>query len=279
MLNEQYVIVSHDQLNLHTTRSLVQTPKANVIITHGLGEHSGRYSYVVEKLNRSNLNAYTYDLRGHGKSDGHSAYVNDYRDYLADLHVMIEHVKEENSKVPTFLLGHSMGGFIASLFGIETNDLVSGVVLTGASTQTPRQANPIMRRILQIAGKTAPRVSIKNDLGKIVSKDLDVVQNYLNDPLNKEKITMGLYDQFIIKGIDYVKNNIDQFNYPVLLLHGSDDKIVAPTASLIFHQYASSKDKTLKIYDGLYHEILNEPERDEVIDDITKWILDRCSTL
>ena len=79
ILEEQYVIVSHDQLNLHSTKSLVQTPKANVIITHGLGEHSGRYSYVVEKLNQSHLNAYTYDLRGHGKSGGHGAYVNDYR--------------------------------------------------------------------------------------------------------------------------------------------------------------------------------------------------------
>ena len=279
MLKEHYVIVSHDQLNLHSTKSLVQTPKANVIITHGLGEHSGRYSYVMEKLNQSDFNAYTYDLRGHGKSGGHSAYVNDYRDYLSDLLVMIEYVRDENSNVPTFLLGHSMGGFITTLFGITTNDLVSGVVLTGAATQTPRQANPMMRRVLQIAGKATPKAAIKNDLGKIVSKDPLVVENYLKDPLNKAKITMGLYDQFIIKGIDFVKSNIDQFNYPVLLLHGSDDKIVDPTAAQIFLKNASSQDKTLKIYDGLYHEILNEPERDDVIDDITKWLSDRCSTL
>ncbi len=269
---QDFMISTSDQLKLFAQKYPVESPKANVIIVHGLGEHSGRYSEVCSALNGAGFNVYVYDHRGHGKSEGIRAYVNDYNDYLNDLKLMVGYAKSDSPSVKNFILGHSMGGFITALFGIKTDNEVDGIILSGAATQSSKQASGAMRAMIRLMGKISPKFSLGNDLGKIVSKDQNVVNAYIADPLNAKKITMGLYNQFLIKGIDFVKAHLNEFHYPVLILHGEQDLIIDNHSSQIFHNTISSTDKSLKIYPGLYHEIMNEPEKQTVVNDIISWL-------
>ena len=263
---------TYDGIKLFSTIDFADDAVANLVIVHGLGEHSGRYAYLTEQMNKAKFNVFRFDLRGHGKSGGESAFLKNYHDYIKDLQVVIDSAKSAMPDKKTFLLGHSMGGFISALYGILTNNQVDGIVLSGAATQTPKQAQGAMGTMVQILGTIAPKAAMANDLGKVVSKDQNVVEAYLNDPLNKKKITFGLYHEFLIKGIDYVKSNLASFVYPTLILHGENDLIVDPNASKILYQSIISEEKTLKTYPNLYHEIFNEPERDEVIGDTIQWL-------
>lgn len=263
---------TYDGIKLFSTIDFADDALANLVIVHGLGEHSGRYAYLTEQLNKAKFNVFRFDLRGHGKSEGESAFLKDYQDYIKDLQVVIDAAKSMAPDKKTFLLGHSMGGFISALYGVSTKNEVDGIVLSGAATQTPKQAQGAMGTMVKILGAIAPKAAMANDLGKVVSKDQNVVQAYLNDPLNKKKITFGLYNQFLIKGINYVKSNLASFVYPTLILHGENDLIVDPNASKILFQSIMSEDKTLKTYPNLYHEIFNEPEREEVIGDTIQWL-------
>ncbi len=269
---EEFAINTYDNLKLFAVKSLVDAPKANMIIVHGLGEHSGRYARTAATLNEAGFNVYGYDHRGHGKSEGARAYLRDFHDYLKDLNAIIAYVKKDSPNIKNFILGHSMGGFIAALFGIETKNEIDGMILSAALTQSVRQTAGGMRKLVQMMGKISPKFSLGNDLGKIVSKDPNVTKAYMEDALNCKKITMGLYDQFLIRGIDLVKAHASEFQYPVLILHGENDLIIDYSASKIFYQNIASQDKTLKTYPGLYHEIMNEPEKEIVMNDIISWL-------
>lgn len=268
-------LTAYDGIKIFTSSDIVEQSKGNLIIVHGLGEHSGRYDYLTEKLNDSGWNVFRFDLRGHGKSGGDSAFLSDYHDYIKDLELVIDYAKTNSPNKKNFLLGHSMGGFISSLYGVVTDQSVDGIVLSGAATQTPKQAQGFMGTIVQFMSNVAPKAAMSNDLGKVVSRDPAVVQAYLNDPLNKKKITFGLYNQFLIKGINFVKSNLSDFDYPTLILHGENDLIVDPNASRILFESISSCDKTLRMQPNLYHEIFNEPEKDQVIATAVNWLNER----
>ncbi|MFA0815938.1 MAG: lysophospholipase [Anaerofustis sp.] len=265
-------LTAYDGIKLFSTDDLVHDADANIVIVHGLGEHSGRYAYLTERMNESQYNVFRFDLRGHGKSEGESAFLNDYHDYIKDLQTTIDHSKSVSPDKKTYLLGHSMGGFISALYGMITQDGVDGIILSGAATQTPKQAQGMMGTLVKIMGTVVPKAAMSNDLGKVVSRDPAVVQAYLNDPLNKKKITFALYNEFLIKGIGYVKSHLADFRYPTLILHGENDLIVDPHASQILYDSICSYDKTLKLFPGLYHEIFNEPERDNVIEIVLNWL-------
>jgi alpha-beta hydrolase superfamily lysophospholipase len=230
---------------------------------------------MAEHLSADGCNVYRFDLRGHGKSEGIQGHVNDYQEYLDDLVLLLDTVKEENPTVPTVLLGHSMGGFLAALYGIRYPDGVDGIVLSGAATKYPKQANAAMRPIIGIMGTVFPQMKMKNTLGNVVSKDPDVVAKYNTDPLNRSAVTMGLYKQFLLRGVGEVMNGAEQFRSPVLILHGGSDAIVDCSASREFYDRISSQDRTLHIYEGLYHEIFNEPEQGDVFADLLAWVDER----
>lgn len=274
MAFEEFEIITYDKLKIFAVKSLADTPKANIIIVHGLGEHSGRYAQTAATLNIAGFNVYGYDHRGHGKSEGARAYIRDFHDYLKDLYDVIAYVKKDSPNIKNYILGHSMGGFIAALFGITTKNEIDGMILSAALTQSVRQTAGGMRSLVKMMGRISPKFSLGNDLGKIVSKDPNVTKAYMEDMLNCKKITMGLYNQFLIKGIDFVKAHANEFQYPVLILHGENDLIIDYSASKIFYENISSQDKTLKTYPGLYHEIMNEPEKETVMHDIIAWLND-----
>ena len=272
METQQIDLFSHDGLKMFAVRDLAADPVGTVVISHGLGEHCGRYETFAGELTDGGYHVYRFDHRGHGKSEGERAYAASFSHYIEDLSLVIRRAKTDFPDLPCFLFGHSMGGGIAAAYGIKTDGEVEGIILSGAATHTPKMAKGPMRPLIRTLGKLAPHIALGNSLGKLVSKDPKVVEGYLNDSLNCPKITMGLYNAFLVRGIDEIMVRAGEFCYPVLILHGGSDKIVQPAASEHFYEKCASADKTLKIYPGVYHEIFNEPERGEAVGDVLAWL-------
>lgn len=257
--------------SIYAEKHTAENAKAVVTIIHGLGEHIGRYSYFIEKLNEAGISVYGLDLYGHGQSGGMRGYLDDFQRYVDEAIYLVDYAKAEYHDLPHFLFGHSMGGCIVATVGEQTYGLVDGIILSGACTDVPTSAARL-QGIIKVLSKIAPKAQMGNSLGEFVSRDKAVVENYNTDPLNLKKMTFALYNQFCVRGANAARDNAGKFSYTVLILHGTDDKLSDMNASKNFYERISSEDKNIILYDGLYHEILNEPEKDKVISDILSWL-------
>ncbi len=255
-------------VDLFVSLSPVDDPKAVVIIVHGLCEHSGRYEYVASRLNDFGYAVYRYDNRGHGRSGGEPGYVEDFQLFSDDADWIVGLARQEYPNIPRFMLGHSMGGFIAGAYGVRYPGQISGQVFSGPAVIVL----PIFAEYESFDFDAEGRTLISNALGDIISRDRQVVQDYADDPLVLKVFSTKLMGEVFIKGATWLMDNMGAYRYPCLILHGGDDQIVLPDASRYLFEHISSADKQLKIYEGLYHEILNEPEKDSVLEDIRQWI-------
>ena len=254
-------------INLHIKRDLIKNPKAIILIVHGLCEHLQRYDYVVSKFNEWGYSVYRFDNQGHGRSQGKRAYIEDYNDFTKDVDEMVELIKKENENEKIFILGHSMGGMIGSLYGIDYPNRVDAIILSAGVTVDNAK---LMESNMNIDDED----TVPNGLGSLICTDKRVVELYENDPLVCKETTGKIFKE-CYKAIKYICENMYKFEYPVYILHGKDDKIVYCEDSEILYKNIKSKDKSLKLYDGLYHEILNEFKKDEVLEDIKNWLLAR----
>ncbi len=244
--------------------------KANVLIVHGLGEHCERYAYVAEALNEIGANVYTFDLRGHGKSGGEQAFVKDMNEYLEDVEVIYNTIPKD---LPIFVIGHSMGGQIVLNFMLHRKrNEVKGVVLSGAALEIGEDITPLTIKIITFIARFFPKFkTVKLDPSSI-SRDPQTVEIYKTDPLIYRagaKAGLGLA---LLNGIKALKPRFSEFDYPTLIMHGGSDKITNIEGSKLLFSESPSKDKTLKIWDGAYHEIFNETNRTEIIGFMTEWI-------
>lgn len=262
-------IESFDDTRLFYNKEEVANAKAAVVFVHGLAEHSGRYDYVAQKFHQAGFITYRFDHRGHGQSDGERGFYKDYNDMLGDVNVVVDRAIEENPDLPIFLLGHSMGGFAVSLYGAKyKGKRLTGVITSGGLTHD-------FNNLTEIVGPGLdPHTEVPNELGDGVCSVKEVVEIYVADPLNLKKYQLGLLYE-VKDGIAWFKENEKDFSYPVLILHGRDDALVNYKDSFEFFENNSSKDCQIKIYKGLYHEIMNEYAKDEVIGDIIGWINNR----
>ena len=265
--HKEFFIQSND-VNLFAVKDIVEKPKAIVIIVHGLCEHCGRYDYVVSKLNLSGYSVYRFDNRGHGKSEGERTYIDSFQQYIDDMDTIVHLVKKENPASDVFTLGHSMGGFINASYGIQYKDVLKGQILSGAAVMVL----PDLKGVLNLDYKANAMNRIPNSLSEKISRDSKVVKAYQDDPLVLKDFTMMLMGEVFLRGGQWIEENRATYDYPCLILHGGNDQIVTPEASKTFYDAIASRDKTIKIYDRLYHEIMNEPEKDTVIGDILQWL-------
>ena len=264
MANE-YFIKSFDGTELYLKKDTVEGAKAIVLIVHGLCEHQGRYDYVTEALNKASYSVYRFDHRGHGRSKGKDVYYSDFNEIVDDVNEVVKIIEAENPGFPMYILGHSMGGYASALFGTKYPGRVKGFLLSGALT---RYNMPIMGS-LPMAGD--PDTYFPNALGDGVCSDPAVVEAYNNDPLVRKEISISLCNTFG-PGVAWLKENAECFVEPVLIMHGADDGLVSEKDSRELFAEIASKDKGLLIFPNLYHEILNEPVKDDVIMHIVKWI-------
>ncbi len=271
MHNSKY-IDTFDGKKLFMRKDFVDDPKAVIVFVHGLDEHQGRYDYPAGRFNGEGFSVYRFDNRGHGRSDGKQTYIDDFNTYLKDADTVVDIAKKENPELPIFMLGHSMGGFIAAAYGIKFPDKLNGQILSGGWTNT----TDAFEEIQQLSLEEKPDMKLPNELGNLISRSEYVIDDYEKDPYVSEFTTLKLMKEMLDNAIPWLVDNLKNYKYPVLVLHGGSDAIVDPGCSEKLYDMISSEDRELKIYPKLYHEILNEPEKEEVIKDILLWIEYRC---
>ncbi len=247
-----------------------EKPRAVVVIAHGMGEHGGRYGHVVARLVDAGFLVAVPDHLGHGKSGGKRMQLSSFADFTDDLGKVFADVAV--GSLPTFLLGHSMGGCIALDYALDHQDQLDGLILSGAAVKPGDDLSPIAIRAAKILGRVAPGLPTTGLPVDKISRDPDVVAAYKADPLvTVSKIPAGLAAA-MLSTMQSFPGRLPSLHIPVLVLHGGDDALTDPAGSQLVEDLAGSSDKTLIIYDGLYHEIFNEPEQDKVLTDVVDWI-------
>ena len=245
---------------------------AVVVLAHGYGEHSGRYAHVAARLNDAGYAVYTLDHQGHGKSAGTKGNIGRMAWVTTDLQALRDRAEDAHPGVPVFLLAHSLGGLIALDYVIGGGEQgLAGLVLSGAAVD-PSVGTKLELMVAPILSKIAPNLGAATLDVNAVSRDPAVVAAYEADPLNYHGRVRARSGAESLQAIARVAAGVGKLTLPVLVMHGSEDKLVSPKGSTMVHEGVSSNDKTLKLYDGLFHEIFNEPEQDVVLDDVVTWL-------
>jgi alpha-beta hydrolase superfamily lysophospholipase len=249
------------------------TPKAVVAVVHGYGEHSGRYVHVAEELTEKGYAVNTWDLRGHGRSEGEPrTFVRSFDEHLLDLQEFLDRTRERHAGSPLFLLGHSMGGCISTLFTITRKPEIRGLLLSGAALKMSGKYPPPLILFARILSLLFPKLPLlKLDSGA-VSRDPEVVRAYENDRLVYRGGIPARTGAELNRAMERIQQRMEAVDVPLLIMHGTSDLLADPEGSRQLYHRAGSADKELKLYEGLYHEILNEPEKGQVLADMVEWM-------
>jgi alpha-beta hydrolase superfamily lysophospholipase len=250
-----------------------EEPKAVIQLVHGFGEHSGRYENIVDKLVPMGYAIYANDHRGHGKSEGVRNFVESFELFLEDEKKFYDIITGKHSNMPYFMLGHSMGSGIAQYFAWKYESLLDGLIISGAGNSVGEEVSGFVKFLSKVFSKLAPKMTFDSNLEpEYLSHDSEVVQEYINDPLvNYEEVTARLAKEMMDYFSD-LDNIVKELSLPLLVQCGAEDKAVFGIDDLK-DQYQMD-DKTVKVYDGLYHEVYNESsdKREPVLNDLAKWL-------
>jgi len=246
--------------------------KAIILVLHGLGEHSGRYKNVVDHFIPQGYAVYTFDHIGHGKSEGAREFVERFEDYTDTLTIYLHMVKEWQKDVPIFLFGHSMGGLIAPHYLINLQNNIKGAIISAPFVKIGDNISQTTILLGKILSVLLPKAGVQALDPTGISSDPEVVSAYINDPLVFHGKTPARLAAELLRAILYVNENLDKITHPFMVIQGGADVLIDPEGAQILYNQASSKDKTIKIYEGLHHEIFNEPERAMVLNDVEDWL-------
>lgn len=246
--------------------------RAAVLLVHGLGEHSGRYAHVAARLVDTGCAVHALDHRGHGRSDGKRAFVTSYDELTDDLSMFRRHIEGERPGVPLIVLGHSMGGNLAVAHVLDHQAGVAGLALSGAALQVGDDLSGMQIKIFRAIAKVAPGFRPQALSADAISRDPKVVEAYRSDPLvYTGKISAGL-GAALVGAMEGFPARYSELTLPLLIMHGTDDQLAAIEGSHALEAAAVNADVTSHYYEGLFHEIFNEPERARVLDDLVAWV-------
>jgi alpha-beta hydrolase superfamily lysophospholipase len=251
-----------------------QAVRATVVLAHGASEHSGRYAWTAGQLAERGYATYALDHRGHGRSEGARAYIDRMDNAVADLDSLVQTVAGEEPDAPVFMLGHSMGGCVALAYAIRHQDKIDGLLLSAPLAALEAASLPT-RAAGRVLSVVAPKLGVFGIESTGVSRDPEVVRDYDADPLNYHGKLPARTVAELASTIGEFYDAVTRLTLPLLIMHGTEDRLVPPAASDMLSERAGSEDKTYIRYDGLYHEILNEPERERVVGDIADWLDER----
>jgi len=242
--------------------------KDNVVIIHGLGEHSGRYSEFLEYLTINGFNVLTYDLRGHGRSGGERGHIDKFEKYLNDTKFLLD----SNGLKRVHIIGHSMGGLIAIRFAEEMSNYVKTLCVSGPLLGLNVDVSFIKRFAAKLLSCIYPSFTMDNGLDpNLLTHDKIIVDRYVNDPNVHRRVSARWFTEVLLN-MDIAREKSDAIKIPILLLHGSDDRLTSPSATDDFYKKLNFNKKRIIIYNGLYHEILNEFDKEKVYGDILTFL-------
>ena len=250
-------------------------PRAVVVLSHGLGEYARRYDHVAQRFGDAGLVTYALDHRGHGRSGGKRMLVRHISEYTADFDTLVRIATREHHGLKCVVLGHSMGGGIVFAYGVERPDNYDMMVLSAPAVAAQELVSPLMIVAAKVLGALVPGLPVQELDVAAISRDPAVVQAYNDDPLVYHgKVPAGVGRALLQVG-ETMPQRAPALTAPLLVVHGSDDRLIPVDGSRRLVECVGSTDVELKVYPGLYHEVFNEPERDQVLGDVVAWILKR----
>jgi len=277
MAESHQCFTTFDGLRLFERRWLpANEALAALVVIHGFTEHGGRYAAVAEAWTRSGFAVYAPDLRGHGRSDGPRVFVRSFDEYLTDVELYLDRVRGEQPGKPLFLLGFSMGGTIVARLAALGRAQVRGVVLCAPALVVDSHIFPLLRRLAPLASAIIPRVRLVRLGSTMISRDPQVVADFRNDPLVFHGRFPTRTGAELLRVTAEMQGKMQCVCVPLLVLHGTADAVTDPQGSRDLVARAASADKTLKIYDGCYHDLLNEPEKERIRGDLLAWLQERA---
>ena len=246
-------------------------PKAVVALVHGLGDHSGRYGHVGTALTQAGYALLGFDLRGHGKSGGARGHTPSFDVYLDDIDHFLTWVAQRVPGAPIFLYGHSLGGILVLLYTLRRKPILAGVIATSPALRNALETQTVKVVFAKIGGKLLPNMSIPSGLDvQALSHDPAVIEAYIQDPLVHDIATLS-FGKHALSAIQWIFAHATEFSLPLLLVHGTADQIAFVRGSQELAALVPNK-CTLKLWDGLFHETHNEPEKEQVLAYMIGWL-------
>ncbi|MEB2344101.1 MAG: lysophospholipase [Deltaproteobacteria bacterium] len=246
-----------------------------VVLVHGLAEHSGRYDHVGAWLSTRDCAVHAYDHRGHGQSEGRRGHASSFAQLLDDLEAFLQLVRREHPDLPLVPIGHSMGGLVTTALLAERKPDVACAVVSGPALEVPEHVSAGRLRMARGLRRIVPRLRMAAGLApEDLSRDPEVVRAYVEDPLVFRRITVSLASE-LLEAVARTAGGAFQVQVPMLLLHGEADRLCPARGSRAFHGQLRGPGHRLKIYPQLRHEIFNEPEHEQVLEDLLAWLRER----
>jgi acylglycerol lipase len=247
-----------------------EQPRGVVVIVPGFNSHSGQYLWVGDQLAVRGLAVYSLDLRGRGRSDGERFFVQEFSDYISDISSLMKVAKSREPGLPVYLLGHSAGGVTACVYALENPSELAGLICESFAFQVP--APEFALAVLKGLSHIAPHAHVLKLKNEDFSRDPKVVQTMNSDPLIANEVQPTQTVAAMVRADERLKKEFPLITLPLLILHGNSDKATKPAGSQFFYDTAGSTDKTIKLYEGRYHDLLNDIGKTEVLADIAGWI-------
>ena len=251
--------------------------RAVVVICHGVNSHSGYYTWTAERLVAAGLAVYALDLQGRGQSDGERFYLDKISDYVHDVHAVVSLAKSRDVGLPVFLLGHSAGGVVSCVYTLEHQADLAGLICESFAFQVA--APDFALAVVKGLSHLAPHAHVLRLKNEEFSRDPAVVQAMNADPLIANEVQPTRTVAELVRADERLEREFPLMTLPVLIMHGTADKVTNPKGSQFFYDTAGSQDKTLKLYEGHVHDLLNDVGREQVIEDVRQWIGARLPTI
>lgn len=270
-------ITASDGLRLYLRRHQTVGARGEAVIVHGFAEHSGRYGALTEHLLAKGYSVTAYDQRGHGLSDGLPGHIEDFSEYDNDLDKVVALTRARMAGQPLFIIGHSMGGLVALRHLARKSDTVVGAIISAPliAVATPVPAHKLW--IARLGTRFAPRLRLGNQINPaVLSRDPEVGKAYAVDPRVTRKVSTKWFTE-AVRAMAEVKAWASRIRTPLLVMHGTKDRLASVEATKALFADISSNDKELAIYEGYYHELFNEPEKQEIFERATLWLSQRMS--
>lgn len=264
-----------DNLSLYFKKSSVDSPQANVVVLHGVGEHIDRYRALFQELQMHNFNCYGFDQRGFGRSEGERGHINCIQNYIDDLADFISQIIDKENEKPIFLFGHSMGCIVVMNYALQQSSSVKGLILSSCPWKLAKWFANYSGVIGQTLSAIAPKFKMPTFIyPEELTDDLIIINAYKLDPLIVDKVSVSWLREFA-KARNNVKLNAHQIRLPTLVCHGTADPIASVLGAKQLYQHIGSDDKTLSVFEGFKHELLNHQvnERTLFLQEIINWLV------
>ena len=245
-------------------------PRAVVVINHGVNSHGGQYGWPAEQLAAAGFGVHAIDMRGRGLSEGPRFSIDDVSEYTSDLHQLIGIAKERNPGLPLFLLGHSAGGVVSCTYALDRQNELAGFICESFAYRVPAPG-PVLA-IIKLLGRILPGLPVLKLKNEDFSRDPEAVAKLNSDPLIEGEIQPARTVAALLRATDRMTREFGRITLPVFIMHGTADKATMPVGSQFFYDRAGSADKTLKLYEGHFHDLLNDIGKGQVMGEIIAWI-------